>query len=43
MLNIDPNAEVFESALTLLGKKSQIPSSNINICPMEIKAFIIGR
>lgn len=43
ILGLDEKTEIFDSALTLLSKKSQIPSSSVDICPMEIKAFIVNR
>lgn len=43
LLGLPSDYKAYESKLTLLEKKSQLNSWNINICPMEIKAFIIGR
>ncbi|XP_031636504.1 alpha-mannosidase 2 [Contarinia nasturtii] len=42
-LGINQNLDIFNSSLTLLRKKSQIKTPSMNICPMEIKAFIINR
>lgn len=43
VLDLPDKYTAYDSKLTLLEKKSQLNSWNINICPMEIKAFIIGR
>ena len=37
------DSKVFKTHLTLLEKHEQILTDDISICPMNIKAFIIGR
>uniref|UniRef100_U5EZM2 Alpha-mannosidase n=1 Tax=Corethrella appendiculata TaxID=1370023 RepID=U5EZM2_9DIPT len=43
LLGIDENKEMFSTPLTLLKKQEAIYSDDIEICPMDIKAFVIQR
>lgn len=43
LLGIDGNTNVFDAHLTLLEKKSRLESTIVDVCPMEVKAFIINR
>lgn len=43
VLGIKKNVDVFNTALTMLVRKGKLDTPSIDICPMEIKAFIIDR
>uniref|UniRef100_A0A1B0CQQ4 Alpha-mannosidase n=1 Tax=Lutzomyia longipalpis TaxID=7200 RepID=A0A1B0CQQ4_LUTLO len=43
LFGIEENKDIFTAPLTLLKKETSVPSDEITICPMEMKAFIVGR
>lgn len=42
-LNLDDHQTVYNSTLTLLRKDTPVIADEINLCPMDVKAFIIHR
>uniref|UniRef100_A0A1L8DR70 Alpha-mannosidase n=1 Tax=Nyssomyia neivai TaxID=330878 RepID=A0A1L8DR70_9DIPT len=43
LLGIEEGKDLFTAPLTLLKKETTVPSDEITLCPMEAKAFIVGR
>ncbi|XP_037030283.1 alpha-mannosidase 2 isoform X2 [Bradysia coprophila] len=43
LLNLDDNQQIFTAPLTLLKREAQVLSEEYNVCPKDIKAFIINR
>lgn len=43
MLNLDDGHEVYASPLTLLRRQEPVSADDLNLCPMDTKAFIIQR
>jgi hypothetical protein len=43
LITIDENKAIYSSNLTLLQRGKQLQTDEINLCPMDTKAYVIHR